>query len=529
MCIRQKSSKLRITITMRVLAAFALWIPVSLTGQAQDTATLQGTIRDVAGHPVAGATVQLQASAKHEAQTDLQGAYRVAVAPGSAYTLRAEKSGVGEATFGPFALADRETKTIDLKLSPKNSAAEFYDQPQFTVAGVSDSMAPGGHGSDRALRSTEGLAKDVVSLNKDEQLGSPRTAPLMEKSLKEAAERDPANFAANHRLGELLAESGRASEAILYLERAFHLKPDDYSTAYELARAYAQVGQLEQARTQATELLGQQDTAELHHLLGDVHEKMGEPLDAVREYQRAAELSPSEPNLFDWGAELLLHRAFQPAIEVYSRGHHLFPHSSRMLVGLGVSQHANGSHELAVQSLCQASDLKPDDPTPYLFLGKMQNSDAAQPEAMSQRLARFAQLHPDNALANYYYALSLWKRRSGLQDAVTLAKVESLLAESIRLDPKFGPGYLQLGILYANRKDFPRAISTYQKAIEVSPQLEEAHFRLAQVYRQTGEKSKAQDELQLFEQISKKTAEEVDRERRELPQFVYTLRGQPAQ
>ena len=148
---------------------------------------------------------------------------------------------------------------------------------------------------------------------------------------------------------------------------------------------------------------------------------------------------------------------------------------------------------------------------------------------MSQRLARFAQLQPTSALANYYYALSLWKRRRGSQDAATLTKVESLLAESIRLDPKLGHGYLQLGILYADRKDFPRAISAYQKAIEVNPQLEEAHFRLAQVYRQNGEKSKAQDELQLFEQISKKTAEEIDRERRELPQFVYTLRGQPAQ
>ena len=40
--------------------------------------------------------------------------------------------------------------------------------------------------------------------------------------------------------------------------------------------------------------------ADLHHLLGDVDEKLGDSLEAVRHYQRAAELDPSEPHLFDW-------------------------------------------------------------------------------------------------------------------------------------------------------------------------------------------------------------------------------------
>src|SRR2546430_13519862 len=45
-----------------------------------------------------------------------------------------------------------------------------------------------------------------------------------------------------------------------------------------------------------------------------------DPLEAVRQYQRAAELDASEPYLFDWGAELLLHHAPEPAIEVFSKG-----------------------------------------------------------------------------------------------------------------------------------------------------------------------------------------------------------------
>jgi hypothetical protein len=42
-------------------------------------------------------------------------------------------------------------------------------------------------------------------------------------------------------------------------------------------------------------------------------------LGAVREDERAASLDGSEENDFAWGAELLLHRAAVPAIEVLAR------------------------------------------------------------------------------------------------------------------------------------------------------------------------------------------------------------------
>ena len=189
-------------------------------------------------------------------------------------------------------------------------------------------------------------------------------------------------------------------------------------------------------------------------MLGDIAEKSGDSLKAVREYQKAAELDPSEANLFDWGAELLLHRAAEPAIEVFSKGTRLFPRSARMLVALGVSWYSNGSYDQAAQRLCEASDLDPADPQPYLFLGKIQSVETNQSECPVDRLKRFAKLQPGNALANYYYGVSLWKRRKGPEDGETLAQAESHLTRAVQLDPKLGVGYLQLGVLYSERKDF---------------------------------------------------------------------------
>ena len=188
--------------------------------------------------------------------------------------------------------------------------------------------------------------------------------------------------------------------------------PDNTRRARANARALLTVQEKPQQGI-AQKDQAQKDQAELHHLLGDIEEKSGNPLEAVRQYQRAAELSPSEPYFFDWGSELLLHRAIEPAIEVFSKGNRLFPHSARMLVGLGVAWYSNGSYDQAAQRLCEASDLNPGDPKAYLFLGKIQSVEATQSECSTERLARFVKLQPANALANYYYAVNLWKRRQG--------------------------------------------------------------------------------------------------------------------
>jgi tetratricopeptide (TPR) repeat protein len=340
-------------------------------------------------------------------------------------------------------IADSAKLTASKTQAPAGQP-EFFDEPQFTVAGVTDTTNLGGHGSNTVVRTKDALAKDVASLGAargtKESPGSPAPARIP----------------------------------------------------------------------------------------GRIEENQGNPLQAVREYQRAAEMNPSESNFFDWGAELLVHRAVEPAIEVFTKGNRLFPHSARMLVGLGVAWYARGSYDQAAQRLCEASDLNPDDPNPYMFLGKIQSVENTQSQGLVERLERFTRLQPENALANYYYAVSLWKRRKNPDDAQTVAQVESLLKQSVQLDPKFGPGYLQLGILYSDQKDFSKAISAYQKAITASPRLEEAHYRLAQAYRRTGEKQKAQQELELYDQLAKKTAEEVERERHEVQQFVYTLRSPPS-
>ena len=96
---------------------------------------------------------------------------------------------------------------------------------------------------------------------------------------------------------------------------------------------------------------------------------------------------------------------------------------------------------------------------------------------------------------------------------------------AIALDPKFGDAYLELGLLQSEKREYAQAVASLQKAIEFTPLPDQAHLRLAQVYREMGDTEKAKKESALYEEVSAKKKEQLARDRKELGQFVYTMQG----
>ena len=263
--------------------------------------------------------------------------------------------------------------------------------------------------------------------------------------------------------------------------------------------------------------------AERHRAAGDAAESAGHALEAVREYELAAGTDPNEANLFAWGAELLLHRAFEPAIEVFSKGHHQFPDSVRMAVGIAIATYDRGEAEGGKELLLEASDIDPVNSTPYLLMGRLQEAEKTVSSTWVERLHRFAVRNPDNPSAHYTYAVALSKQSPAAADR---SVIQRELERAIQLDPRLGKAYLQLGIVLAARNERAAAISAFQKAIATLSLPDEAHYRLAQLYRQAGETEKARQEIALFNEASQQRTKQAQEERHELQQFVYTLRQQ---
>jgi tetratricopeptide (TPR) repeat protein len=373
------------------------------------------------------------------------------------------------------------------------------------------------------LRPESGPARNNLATN---LVRRGKTA-LAEKEFKKVVELEPGSFDANHNLGAFYLRTGRIAEAIPYLEKAQSANPTSYDNGYDLALSYEEKGRLPEARRQIQELLKQKDTAELHNLLGGVEEKAGNYVAAVNEYEKAAHMDPSESNLFDWGSELLVHQTPNPAIEVFSQGLKRFPNSPRLAVGLGLALDVRGSYDDAVKALLRGADLDPSDPRAYYFLSKAYDRSPSQADEVVERFRRFADLRPHDAQATLYYAMSLWKGRRSETSPAYLDQVESLLKKAIALDPSSAEAHLQLANLYSQRHKYAEAVPEYQQALRLSPNVPDAHFRLGQAYVHLGEKDLAKKEFQLHKQFYEQHLAEVDKQRSEIQQFVYSMKGAP--
>jgi tetratricopeptide (TPR) repeat protein len=431
--------------------------------QSETSITIRGHVVDSAGSPVTGAEVQISGPAAVRKATVLSqanGAFVFRGLPIGIYVLISDKSGMrsqpssvdaskpGDQTQVKLVLED----AIAAESSASSQPMEFSDQPTFTVAGVTDWTAAGGHGSDAILRTSEALTRETLNLKQTDR-------------------------------NVTMTSLGRSATS---------------------------------------------ENATNHRLAGDKDEKAGDSLAAVRDYEEAVRLDPSEENYFAWGSELLLHRAIWQAKDVFEKGVLAHPESVRLLTGLASALFAAALYDEAARRLCEASDLNPAAREPYIFMGRVEIASPNPLACVEPRLERFVQRDPQDPLANYFYAMAIWKQHGQPLVEPTARRIHELLTNSVTIDPKSGDGYLQLGNLEAAQRDYQVAIDFYAKAIDVNPQLSEAHYRLAIAYDRIGDQERAKQEFQRHDELEKEQSAEVDRQRREIKQFIVTVPEKPA-
>jgi len=323
--------------------------------------------------------------------------------------------------------------------------------------------------------------------------------------LRQQASEHPQSFAANRHLAEYYIRHNQIPAALPWLEKAANLDPADYNNGYDLALARLETKNPEGARKLLQEMLSRQDRAELHNLLGDVEEAEGHVQEAAQQYEAAARMDPSEKNLFDLGSDLMRHRGFEPALKVFVFATGRYPQSARLRVGLGTAYYALGQYDEAVESLCQAVDLDPKDTKALDFLGKMYDVSPRFATEVTKRLARFVQIYPDNAAANYYYALSLRKRALVPGTDNSQADAEKLLLRAVELKPQYAEAHFELGLLYEDEKRDAKAMREYQTTIQLGgADLSKAHYRLGRLYQKSGQPVLAQKEFDAFEALKGK-------------------------
>ena len=390
---------------------------------------LKGRVANSDGSALASAKVTVTQDGKQvvSAVTASDGSFKVALPKGQ-YLVTVQTSAKS------VLIESSTTTSAEITVNANAKSFEFFDQPSFTVAGVTDNTYRGGHGSDTALRSSEALTHSAASL-------------------------------ADHSIGDT--------------------------------------------------------TADFHHARAQALERSGNYVESAQEFQKAVQSTASERNIFDWGIELLSHHAPQAAEAVFSRGHELYPKSERMMLGLVTSWYAAGLYEKAAGCFFEAIRFDPNNEVAYTFLYRAQALQAREIAGYNEQFSRFVKLQPNNALANFYRGVSIWKQEHDADVA------SGYLKKAVILDTHLASAYLQLGIIQAEQSQYAEAETTLLAAVREQPDLEEAHYRLADVFRNLGKRAEAEKHLAIYKELQQKSVKKTENERREVRQFVIALEGAP--
>lgn len=212
--------------------------------------------------------------------------------------------------------------------------------------------------------------------------------------------------------------------------------------------------------------------------------------------------------LMNYGLTQMSKGNYQEASKYFHKALNIYPNYHTLHINLGILNAATNKPLKSEEYFKSAIALKPNDDLPYYYfareLNKRGNSKKAKP--LSEKAL---QLNPYNIanrqlLIKIYYALEEWNLLNNLvnetlniapKDAVALRyrklaegkKDKLTFKEEQAAQNPTAEKYLDLSLLYYNRKMFKKCIEACEKALVINPNYKEAYNNICSAYSAMGQ------------------------------------------
>jgi tetratricopeptide (TPR) repeat protein len=306
----------------------------------------------------------------------------------------------------------------------------------------------------------------------------------------EAAERairlGPIDSPVQHALAMFYLETGDLAHAAGAERHYASSKTADQAAAARAAELSLRAGEAEEAVQWAKTALQRNDTAPVHHLLGQAYAAANRPDDAERELRAAVERDPlTETYAYDLG-QLQLHRGdFPAAMATLRKACKSFPNSAQLQLAYGVAAYGQRKFSEAIDAFLRVTAIDPSVEQPYVFLARVLGQAGDRLPRVVAAFAAWEEAEPDNYLAACLYAKALGAASGDSTE------IEAELRRSIQLNDGYWESRFELGVLLGKKKAWNESAAELSHSIELNPNFAAAHFQLARAYEKLGDSEKA--------------------------------------
>ena len=256
-------------------------------------------------------------------------------------------------------------------------------------------------------------------------------------------------------LGRLLVDLGQRDEGRAALENALQLRPDHLEARLIVVELLTQDGELERA----SEMLAP-----------------------------ALEAAPDNPQvLARVGAIAYNQGRIEAALEAFQQAFAQAPDNRYLVAALAQTQSQLGDAEASLETLSNWLDERPEDQGMRLLLANQLLALQREDEAITA-YRRLFESNPDNPLVLNNLAWLL--RQTDTDEALRLANL------AVELAPNAGTILDTRGSIEMEQGDYAAAVSSFEQAVELSPEVPSIRLNLAKALLAAGRDTEARDQLQ---------------------------------
>ena len=309
---------------------------------------------------------------------------------------------------------------------------------------------------------------------------------------------DPAETKRLLQKGLTALEHGNLVEARETLEQASKADPQNGIVWSSLADVYFRLGDSAKATRAATsaEKLAS-DNPIVWHALALYYAKAGDLNHAASDEQKFAASAKADPQVsFDFVQALLRAEDFNRAADVANSVLARHPENAQLTLALGVARYGQRRFEDAVVNFLKTIRLDPSVEQPYLFLARILDEAGTHLAEITALYESWVAREPQNPRA--YMALAKALRAADRRNE----RAEGLLRRSVALDPNNWEAHYELGVLLADKRQYPEAASELKYSIRLNSEQAMPHYHLARVYDRLGQPEHAKSEREIHQRLA---------------------------